>query len=232
MKTALLLCDDVSPAYQSIAPGGYPRMFRELLPELDMTDFLLTKGEFPEKVSDFDCYLVSGSRHSVYDDLPWIDRAKSLIQEIQQAGKYYLGVCFGHQLLAESLGGKVEKAASGWMVGVHRFSVPVPQPWMQSPQQQFQVLMMCQDQVQQLPPGGKILASSSVCPVGMFQVGERMLGIQGHPEFTKVYERALLEDRLERIGPAVVHPALESLSLTVDRSVMAGWMMDFVRDRK
>ena len=232
MKTALLLCDEVSPAYQSVAPGGYPVMFREFLPELEMTDFLLKKGEFPEKATDFDCYVVSGSRHSVYDELPWIARAKDLIQEIQQAGKYYLGVCFGHQLLAEALEGKVAKAASGWMVGVHGFEVHGPQKWMQPPQPDFQVLMMCQDQVQQLPPGGKVLASSPVCPVGMFQVGERMLGIQGHPEFTKAYERALLEDRMERIGPSVVQSALESLELPVDRALLADWMMGFVGGRK
>ncbi len=113
MKVGLLLCDHVRPEYQATY-GDYPGMFQAAWPHFEFEVFALCDGQFPPSVRECEAYLATGSRYSVYEPIDWIDQAKSLVKEIAAAELPYLGVCFGHQLLAEALGGKVRKAESGW----------------------------------------------------------------------------------------------------------------------
>src|SRR5690606_23965151 len=94
-----------------------------LLPGFDWAFYDVVNDHFPESADECDAYICTGSRYSVYDDMPWIKELKHLVQELYQLQIPYIGVCFGHQMLAEALGGKVEKAAAGWCVGVHTFRV-------------------------------------------------------------------------------------------------------------
>ena len=117
---------------------------------------------------DCDVYFTTGSHKSAYDNEDWIAELKSVIQAIAEQDKYFVGICFGHQLLGEAMGGAVRKSSNGWCVGVHEFQVLHQESWMQPAQEQVNVLMMCQDQVVELPPGGTILAKADQCPVGIF----------------------------------------------------------------
>ncbi len=231
MKTALLICDHVNDDLRHIQ-GDYPDMFTSLLPELEFELFDVCNGHFPEGANDFDAYLVNGSRLSVYDEVDWIVELKSFVGEIYGAGKKYVGVCFGHQMLGEALGGKVAKSDHGWCVGVHGFEMVKREKWMSPFQQNTNLLMMCQDQVLVLPPGGTVLAKAEKCPVGMFRVGKNMLGIQAHPEFSKEYDRALMELRIERMGMERVGEGLASLAKTVDRAVIREWMLNFLKGER
>ena len=95
-------------------------------------------------------------------------------------------------------------------------------------QEAIQLLMSCQDQVKVLPPEAEVLATSTCCPIGMFRVGEKMLGIQAHPEFSKAYTRLLVESRVARIGQKEVAQAVQSLEASVDREVISNWISNFV----
>ncbi len=212
MKVGLLLCDHVRSEYLDEF-GDYPAMFAAAWPSFNFEVFAVCDGEFPASVHDCTAYLASGSRFSVYEEHEWIEELKQVVQEIAAKELPYLGVCFGHQMLAEALGGAVKKAESGWCVGIHDFRMQEQANWMSPYQNTLHLLMMCQDQVQQLPPDSKILASAPTCPVGMFQVGNRMLGVQAHPEFSKAYDRVLMEDRVEKMGSTVVQAGIESLAL-------------------
>lgn len=227
MKVGLLLCDHVRSEYQS-AFGDYPPMFAAAWPAFDFEVFAVCDGEFPASVKDCSAYLASGSRFSVYEEHDWILELKSLVKEIAAKELPYLGVCFGHQMLAEALDGKVKKADSGWCVGIHRFEMQEQASWMNPYQASLNLLMMCQDQVQVLPPDSKVLASAPTCPVGMFQVGERMLGVQAHPEFSRPYDRVLMEDRVEKMGAAVVKAGVESLALPLDAGLFCQWSTQFL----
>lgn len=227
MKTALLICDRVNDDLLHVQ-GDYPGMFVDLFPELDFEIFNVYQGHFPNDVNDFQAYMTNGSRLSVYDEVDWIDRLKAFVREIYLAKKKYVGVCFGHQLLAEALGGKVAKAATGWSVGVHPFTITQQESWMSPFQPYLNLLMMCQDQVQILPPGGKILAKTAACPVGIFHVDNQMLGIQAHPEFSKEYDRALMELRVDRMGTEVVNTGIKSLQQPVDGEIIAQWVLQFL----
>ncbi len=227
MKAGLFICDHVSAPYQAQF-GDYPAMFAQLFPEFEWVHYDVCAGQFPDSLEECDLYLATGSRQSVYDSDEWIVRLKEVVREINRLGKYFVGFCFGHQLMGAALGGRVEKAAGGWCVGVHEFKIVKEQAWMQPVRNSLSLLMMCQDQVVELPEGATLLAGNEHCPVGMFQVGKNMLGIQAHPEFSKAYEQFLLEKRENLLGSALVERAIESLNKEVDATVFHDWVMQFL----
>jgi GMP synthase-like glutamine amidotransferase len=234
MKIGLLGCDDVPERLRHIA-GGYRDMFEKLLapqiPELELTWFDACKGELPSNTDACDAYICTGSRYSVYEDRDWINGLKAFVRQLHAARKPFVGICFGHQVLAEALGGEVRAATQGWGVGILDMHVTQTEPWMQPPKSNARLEYMHADQVQKLPPESVVLAEAPHCPVAMFKVGETMLGIEGHPEFPAPYVEALVTARKERIGEERANAALASLSQTPDDAVVARWIANFLRDR-
>ena len=230
MAIGLLNCDHVSDQNQGQFQD-YPQMFKSLLPSLEFKVYHVCDGEFPKDVDECDAYVVGGSKASVYNFVDWIEELKEFILEIYWSGKPYIGVCFGHQILASSLGGVVEKAKAGWNVGLHDFTILQKEPWMDPPKDSFKTLMMCQDQVVKLPENSFHLASSENCPIAMFRVGIRMVGIQSHPEFSNDYVSTLLKERVERIGKEKVDQAMDSLKADADRELLTKWMTKFLEKK-
>lgn len=227
MRLGLLICDHVSDSFSEWA-GSYPEMFSRWLPVEETEVFYVVDGQFPQDPSICDAWLINGSRHSVYEDIPWINRLKRFVRSIYVSGRPCLGVCFGHQMIAEALGGKVAKSSLGWCVGVHSFEIVQQDYWMSPFEDSINLLMMCQDQVQVLPPDSVVLASAEDCPVGMFRVGQNMLGIQAHPEFSPRYDLALMESRVDKIGAEVVQDGIDSLELPVHAKLFAEWVKQFM----
>jgi GMP synthase-like glutamine amidotransferase len=141
----------------------------------------------------------------------------------------FVGICFGHQLLAHALGGEVAKAKQGWGAGALPLELLRQEPWMQPPKREVRIQHMHQDQVQRLPEGSVLLGRSPHCEVGMFRVGETMLGIEGHPEFTREFGSALIEWRRERLGAATADAAMKSLEKPSDGPVVGRWIAEFIR---
>ena len=231
MKVGLLGCDDVPERFRPIA-GTYRAMFEQLLrphiPELELSWLDLYRGELPPAPDAFDAYICTGSRCSVYEDRDWIGSLKDFVRRLHDARKPFVGICFGHQMLAEALGGKVERAEKGWGVGVLDMAIVAAEPWMQPPLPRAKLQYMHADQVTQLPEGSVVLAEAAHCPVAMFRVGETMLGIEAHPEFPLAYEKALLEVRREAIGAGRVDAALASLAVPTDSVVVGQWIAGFI----
>jgi GMP synthase-like glutamine amidotransferase len=232
MKLALLGCDDVPQRFTHIA-GGYRDMFEQLLrphvPDLSVTWIDLFNGEAPPTPSAFDAYVCTGSRCSVYEDRPWINDLKAFVREAHNVEVPFVGICFGHQMLAEALGGEVERAEYGWGIGVHAMRIVKPEKWMIPALGDCRLQYMHADQVAHMPEGSTLLASAAHCPVAMFKVGERMLGIEGHPEFPAAYEEALLRNRKERIGADRVDEALATVKNPTDAAAVGAWIAAFLR---
>jgi GMP synthase-like glutamine amidotransferase len=227
MKVALLVCDHVAGQFAS-QHGDYPFMFDQLLPELKLEPWFVCDGHFPA-IADYGAFVCTGSKASVYEDIPWIKQLKTFTKEAFDSGKKFVGICFGHQMIGEALGGKVERADGGYLIGVHQFDIVERPVWMDAEVISYNILMLCQDQVMKLPSNSKVLASSPDCPVGMFRVGHTFLGIQGHPEFSREYDRDVFESRVERIGKEKVERAITSLGIAPDREVFRRWILGFLK---
>jgi len=228
VKAGLFMCDHVMSGYQS-EYGDYSDMFMNLFSEYDWVLYDVYNGEYPEDLNECDVYFITGSKHSVYEDIEWIKQLKELILELYNRKKFVIGFCFGHQLIGEALGGTVAKSPNGWNVGVHTFDVIQKEDWMNPLREDFNVLMMCQDQILELPENTKVLASSEMCPNAIIMIGKTFLGIQGHPEFSKEYDEMLMRTRMNGMGSHVAFAGIKSLDKEVHSELLKKWVMQFLK---
>jgi GMP synthase (glutamine-hydrolysing) len=233
VRVGLLVCDHVRPEFRSVA-GDYADMFAALLgPEVELRAYDLPAGEEPASLAECSGWVTTGSRRSVYEDEPWIHRLAALTRGLHEGGHRLVGVCFGHQMIAHALGGRVARSGRGWGVGIKQVAVTRREPWMDPPATSFRVLNSHADQVETLPPGGRVLGGNDHCPVSLLAMDDHLLGIQGHPEFDPAYSRALMESRRGTLIPdRVVDEALAGLDAPPDRELLAGWIRSFLAGRR
>ena len=227
MKVGLLECDDVVGRFPEVK-GGYREMFAALLPDFQFRYYAAHRGQLPSSPGECDAWLSTGSKYSVYQKHGWIDELAAFIRGTENE-RPYVGICFGHQMLAHAMGGEVAKAAQGWGVGVLGLKIVKAESWMEPPRTELRIQHMHQDQVRRLPENSVLLGSSDHCDVGMFRVGDGMLGIEGHPEFTVEYGAALIRAREPLIGKPGAEKALKSLNRETDGPVVGRWIERFLR---
>ena len=232
MKIGVLKTDDVRKELVGEF-GEYPEMFAELLrsqdSNLEFVTYEVQRGHYPEDIDEVDAYLITGSKTGVYEEKAWIPPLMDFVRKLHERKKPTIGICFGHQLIAHALGGKTRKSDKGWGIGVHSYEFQETPGWMSEPQENFSLLVSHQDQVQELPPGAKVLASSEFCPMAMLQVDDHMLTFQAHPEFTKPYSESLMDLRREVFGDEVVSKGKDSLQNDIHEGTVAKWMLEFLR---
>ncbi len=232
MKIGILKTDAVRPAW-AVEFGEYPDMFIALLaredPALEFAVYDVEQGEYPRGIDEVDAYLITGSKSSVYEDKEWIHRLMDFVRELHRQRKKLLGICFGHQLVAQALGGRTEKSARGWGVGMQRYRFSEPPHWHDQGDAEFQILASHQDQVVENAEGARVLASSDFCANAVCQIGDHILTFQGHPEFVPGYSREIMEYRREAIGEAVYQQGMASLAEAPEQARVARWMLNFLR---
>jgi len=216
------------PEALKAAHGDYPSMFRRALPGLEAEVFRVQAGELPAP-ERFGGAVITGSSAGVYDDLPWIPALLDWIGSAKGQTRL-VGVCFGHQAMAEALGGRVEKSDKGWGVGLHRYAVAAPQPWMRPAAETVAIPVSHQDQVVERPSDARVFLASDFTPFAGLAYGEDAISVQCHPEFTPAYAGALVEGRRgSRIPEALADEALASLRQPDDRALLSGWIAAFLR---
>jgi len=230
MKIGLLETGEPPQPLQP-AFGRYAAMFQDLLgPGHDYAVYEVQAGVLPADPGECDAYVVTGSSAGVYDDLPWIEPLKGFLVEVRD--QPLVGVCFGHQVMAEAFGGKVVKSDKGWGVVLHRYDVVEPQPWMDLERDLARVAVPAshQDQVIVVPPTARAVAGSAFTPAGILVYDDRpAISMQFHPEFDPAYARALIEARRgSRFTDAQADAAIASLDQANDRVRVGGWIDAFL----
>lgn len=190
--------------------GDFSAMFRTLLDGQGFTfqTWTVVDGEIPAAPQDADGWLITGSRHGTYEDHPWIASLEDFLRRTYAANVPIIGVCFGHQILAQALGGKVAKYEEGWSIGAVDYTGGE------------RIMAMHQDQVIEPPDDAETISSTDFCAHAMLAYGDRALSIQPHPEFTAPFMRDLIRQR-EKLFPegmaAHALAQLEAAPLTSER---------------
>jgi GMP synthase-like glutamine amidotransferase len=227
MPTIAVLETGRPPAALRPAHGDYPSMFAQLLGEGFATRaFDVQAGDLPDPAA-FDGAIITGSAAGVYEDHAWIPPLLDWIRSARGRTRL-VGVCFGHQAMAQALGGRVEKSERGWGVGLHRYRVVEAQPWMTPPLPEIALSASHQDQVVLKPEDARVTLASDFTPVAGLAWDDDAISFQPHPEFSRAFTGALVDGRRGRIEDAVVDQAVESLKAEDDRAVVGDWIRRFL----
>ena len=175
--------------------GAYPAMFEALLAGRGFAfrTWSVVNGVMPDGVGDADGWLVTGSKHGAYEDHAWIPPLEGFIRAIRDAGRPLVGICFGHQIIAQALGGRVEKADAGWGLGGQVYD---------GPDGPLRLRGFHQDQVVAAPEGATVTAGSAFCPAAALAYGDWARSWQGHPEFGQDLFRDLAESKIGAVFEA------------------------------
>lgn len=192
MRLGLLQCGPTAPSLDA-RHGSYPTLYGNLLAGhgFDWTTWHIYDGDFPLGPDAADGWLISGSRYGAYDDRDWIAPLEALIRDIAAAARPLVGICFGHQVIAQALGGRVEKFDGGWSVGRKGYD------W-----DGIRVHLNAwhQDQVVTPPPGARTYLSNDFTAHAGLLIGATTMTMQPHPEFDHAY----IEDMIPVAGPGSV----------------------------
>ncbi|WP_435258384.1 type 1 glutamine amidotransferase [Thioclava sp. FR2] len=212
-------------APENLAPqmGDYPDMFARLLDGNGFTfkTFRVVEGEFPNSVKDCDGWLITGSRHGVYEDHPWIAPLEQFIRDAFAAHVPVVGICFGHQIIAQAMGGKVERYADGWAVGATDYDFGGDTITLNA---------WHRDQVTKVPEGAKVVATNEFCTNAALLYDDRAFTVQAHPEFRPEFVDGLMKTRGKGVVPdALMAEAAERLDRPLHDKTIAAQIAAFFK---
>jgi GMP synthase-like glutamine amidotransferase len=208
--------------------GDYSEMFQRLLgPGFEVESFDVQSGVLPA-ADGHNAYLITGSPAGVYDPLPWIAPLEQFIRDAGDAKM--VGICFGHQVMAEALGGKVEKSDKGWGTGLHRYTIVRSEPWIDAAGT-IAIPASHQDQVVVQPPNTEVVAASDFTPFAALAWTDRpAISFQFHPEFSPGFAKALIRKRHDAVPTP--EAAIASLDAPNNSAVVAGWIRNFLNGER
>jgi len=219
MRIGILQTGD-APEDLRTTEGDYPDMFQRLLAGrgFEFRTWRVMDLQFPTDEEQADGWLITGSRHGVYEDHAFIPPLEAFIRDAYNAHVPLVGICFGHQIVAKALGGRVEKFAGGWSVGPtdYRFGDEV-----------LTLNAWHQDQVVEIPEGAEVVARSEFCANAALAYDDRILTVQAHPEFPDSFIDGLIRTRGQGIVP---DPLLRQAEARMGQPNSSALLADHITD--
>ncbi len=205
--------------------GDYPDLFQNLLSGQGFTfqTWRVLEMEFPSGPHDADGWLITGSRFGAYEDHAFIPPLEDLIRAIFAADVPLVGVCFGHQIIAQALGGKVEKFKGGWSVGrtLYNFGGET-----------VALNAWHQDQVTVRPDAATLCASNEFCENAALIYGHNAFTVQAHPEFSQPFVADMIEKRGRGLVPdPLLDAAQAQVTDPIDNAHLASQIATFFKTR-
>jgi len=222
----------VSPKNRELH-GSYPQMFEQMIGAADANvtfdTVSIPAGEPLPDVEGLEAVLITGSSAGVYDGFEWIAPLEEFVRMAHQSKVPMVGVCFGHQLIAQALGGTARKSEKGWGLGRHVYDVAVGNGLIDG----RHIALACshQDQVITPPAGATTILSSDFTPhAGLLYAGGTALSVQAHPEFSIGFALACCEMvRSKGLAPdGVVTSAQASLAEPLESARLGGAITRFL----
>ncbi len=230
MKIALLQADHIPEYRHCVSGGNYPDMFANLFLKVstivDIDVFDVTVGQYPKDINHYDKFIITGSKATSFERLPWICVLENYIKTLFGLHKKMIGICFGHQILAQALGGRVERSVKGWGVGVQCIKILERQAWMCPFHDHLSLAFYHQDQVVDLPQNATLIATNTFCPVQMFVIDNLVWGMQAHPEMLRAHNHLLIKEQKEALSHCF-ESGMDSLRMRDHGRVVAQWMVNF-----
>ena len=201
--------------------GDYPDMFIQLLAGHGFTfeTYRVVEMQFPKDVHDADGWLLTGSKHGAYEDHPFIAPLEDFIRAAYAAAVPLVGICFGHQIIAQALGGKVEQFKGGWAVGATDYDFGG---------ERLTLNAWHRDQVTQVPKDARVIASNDFCANAALIYNDRAFTIQAHPEIRPEFVDGLMQTRGKGLVPdALMDRATKRLQDPLDDANIASKIAEF-----
>jgi GMP synthase-like glutamine amidotransferase len=207
--------------------GAYPEMMSHMLgPGFETRTYAAASGALPADPAEHEAYLITGSPAGVYEDHDWIPPLKAFLRSAKGKAKL-VGICFGHQIMAEAFGGRVEKSERGWGIGLQSYDVIDRTPWMDE-MPRFAIPVSHQDQIVEQPPASRVLARNDFSPFGLLAYDDQpAISFQGHPEWDPAFAKALIDGRRDWLPGA--DAAIAALDRPNDRPRVGEWIRRFLR---
>ena len=204
--------------------GEYDAVFARFLDGFgfEFEGFRVVEGIFPPSVNSADGWLITGSKYGAYENHHWIASLEQFIRHAYRQSVPIIGVCFGHQILAQALGGKVEKFAGGWSVGKQHYQLDGVEGGVD-------LMAWHQDQVIELPQDAEIIGSSPFCKYAALAYGKKALSVQAHPEFDKDFIAGLFDARRYVLPQEVMARRNDDLGGELSSPLIARLMADVLK---
>ena len=223
MLIGILACGHF-PVMDGYPERSYSDLYADLLAGRGLTfrTWTVADMEFPDGIHDAEGWLITGSKHGAYEDVPFVKSLEDFIRRAYAADVPLVGICFGHQIIAQALGGKVEKYPGGWAMGRQVYDF--------EDGGETALNAWHQDQVTEAPSEARAVAQNDFCENAALAYKGRAYSVQAHPEFDADAIRLLCDVRRAYVTPDLMQHVNAGLDQPVANARLADKIAAFFKE--